>query len=74
MELSYEFSSGKCVGRATLTIEVHVLFFSASVDITCERKFAGSAGDPSFYELMGPYQLNGLNLKPWDDYSMAFAA
>ncbi len=74
MELSYEFSSGKCVGRATLTVEVHVLFFSASVEISCERKFAGSSGDPSFAQLMEPYLLNGATVKPWDDYSMAFAA
>ncbi|HEY5073931.1 MAG TPA: hypothetical protein VII34_04490, partial [Pyrinomonadaceae bacterium] len=39
MELTYEFSSGKCAGRATLTVEVEVLFFSASVEISCERKF-----------------------------------
>ncbi len=74
MELSYEFSSGKCVGRATLTVEVEVLFFSASVEISCERKFAGSSGDPSFAQLMEPYLLNGTTVKPWDDYSMAFAA
>ena len=74
MELSYEFSSGKCVGRATLTVEVEVLFFSASVEISCERKFAGSAGDPSFAQLMEPYLLSGATVKPWDDYSMAFAA
>ena len=74
MELSYEFSSGKCVGRATLTVEVEVLFFSASVEISCERKFAGSSGDPSFAQLMEPYLLNGATVKPWDDYSMAFAA
>jgi hypothetical protein len=74
MELTYEFSSGKCVGRATLTVEVEVLFFSASVEISCERKFAGSAGDPSFAQLMEPYLLNGATVKSWDDYSMAFAA
>ena len=74
MELSYEFSSGKCVGRATLTVEVEVLFFSASVEISCERKFAGSSGDPSFAQLMEPFLLNGATVKPWDDYSMAFAA
>ena len=74
MELTYEFSSGKCVGRATLTVEVEVLFFSASVEISCERKFAGSAGDPSFAQLMEPYLLKGATVKPWDDYSMAFAA
>ncbi|HVZ41313.1 MAG TPA: hypothetical protein VHI13_18685 [Candidatus Kapabacteria bacterium] len=69
MELTYEFSSGKCVGGATLTIEVEVLFFSASVEISCERKFAGSNGDPSFRALMEPEDT----WHPWDDYCEAFA-
>ncbi len=73
LSLSYEFSSGKCVGRATLTIEVEVLFFSASVEIACERKFAGSKGDPSFEQLMEPYILNGTTVRPWDEYCGAFA-
>jgi hypothetical protein len=70
MELIYEFASGKCTGRATLTIEVEVLFFSASVEISCERKFAGSNGDPSFRQLMEPQG----EYKPWDEYCEAFAA
>jgi len=69
MELIYEFNSGKCVGRATLTVEVEVLFFSASVEISCERKFAGSNGDPSFEQLMEPQG----SYKPWDEYCEAFA-
>ncbi|HEV7682192.1 MAG TPA: hypothetical protein VGO68_08730 [Pyrinomonadaceae bacterium] len=74
MELTYEFGSGKVIGRATLTIEVEIFFFSFSVELTCERKFKGSAGDPSFADLMAPFQLNGANVKPWDEYCMAFAA
>ena len=27
LSLTYEFSSGKCVGRATLTVEIDILFF-----------------------------------------------
>ncbi|WP_203595363.1 hypothetical protein [Salipiger sp. PrR002] len=53
LELEYQFSSGKCTGRAQLTIEVSVLFFSGSVTIHCERQFAGSNGDPSLREMMG---------------------
>ena len=60
LSLSYEFESGKAVGRATLTIEVHITFFGFSVEITCERKFAGSNGDPTFLEAMQPYE------DPWD--------
>jgi hypothetical protein len=40
-------------GRAQLTIEVEVFLFSTSVTISCERKFAGANGDPTFRELMG---------------------
>ena len=53
LELSYEFPTGKCVGRAQLTIEISVFIFSGSVTIKCERKFAGSNGDPSLREMMG---------------------
>jgi len=53
LELRYEFSTGKCVGIAMLTIEVEVFIFSGSVTIKCERKFAGSNGDPAFRDLMG---------------------
>ena len=31
LELTYESATGKCTGRATLTIEVEILFFSVSV-------------------------------------------
>ena len=44
---------GKCVGRAQLTIEISVFIFSGSVTVTCERKFAGSNGDPTLRQLMG---------------------
>jgi hypothetical protein len=75
LELRYEFSSGKCVGRAKLTIEVEVFMFSVSVTIECERKFAGSAGDPTFAEMMEPYQdpVTGLTVDPWNLYCGAFA-
>jgi len=53
LELRYEFQTGKCVGKAQLTIEVSVFMFSTSVTVSCERKFAGSNGDPTFRELMG---------------------
>jgi hypothetical protein len=74
LELRYEFSSGKCVGSATITVEVEVPLFSASVEISCERKFAGSSGDPSFREIMEPYSdpITGL-VKPWEEYCQAFA-
>jgi hypothetical protein len=76
MDLTYVFDEGKCIGHASLTIEVHVLLFSASVSISCERKFAGSSGDPSFAALMGPGEGVALTTNTqyaWRDYCEAFA-
>ena len=74
LELSYETATGKAVGRATITIEVEVAFFSASVSISCEKKFAGSNGDPSFVEVMGlPSPAPAGAVRPWDVYVRAFA-
>ncbi len=53
LELRYEFESGKCVGKAQLTIEISLFIFSGSVTITCERKFAGSNGDPVLRDMVG---------------------
>ena len=54
----------KIAGEATVTIEVHVLMFSASVSASLRREF----GDPviSFADLIGPGD--------WDNYCDAFAA
>ena len=54
----------KIAGEATVTIEVHVLFFSASVSASLRREFA----DPkvSFAALIGP--------NDWDYYCDSFAA
>jgi hypothetical protein len=83
LELRYEFESGKCSGKAQLTIEVEVFMFSASVTITCERKFAGSNGDPSFRELMGANpalplagelaSIDNNTTYAWREYCEAFA-
>jgi hypothetical protein len=68
LALSYEFASGKAVGKATLTIEVEVAFFSTSVEVSCERKFAGANKDPSFAAIMAP----GGDRTPWRRYCQAF--
>jgi hypothetical protein len=54
----------KIAGEATITIEVHVLFFSASVSASLRREFA----DPkaTFADLIGP--------SDWDYYCDSFAA
>lgn len=71
LELSYDFDTGKMVGRASLTVKVEVLFFSASVTISAERQFAGSNGDPNFVDVMG-LEADGSS-PAWTDYCLAYA-
>ena len=52
-------------GRATLTVSVHVLFFSASVELSVERSFSAGGGDPDVGQLMTAHQ--------WSEYAGAFA-
>ena len=77
LEMRYEDGggkSGKCVGTATISIEIEVALFSATIKITATKKFAGSGegGDPTLAET--------LNITPavtstdWDEYWGAFAA
>ncbi len=84
LSLTYETSSGKCTGRAELTIEISVFIFSGSVTVRCERKFAGANGDPSLRVMMGldaslPLAdeldlINGPGVDyAWRDYIEAFA-
>ncbi len=85
LELRYEFETGKAAGRASLTIEISVFIFSGSVTISCERKFAGSNGDPTFRQVMGlstdpllPLadelaQIGDATAYAWRDYCEAFA-
>jgi hypothetical protein len=84
LSLTYESSTGKCTGRAQLTIEVSVFLFSGSVTVSCERKFAGSNGDPSLRQMMGLNsalsledelaQISGPDVDyAWRDYLEAFA-
>lgn len=58
----------KAAGRATLTIEVEVAFFSESVSITCEKRFSGSGSDPTVLEVMGPPGADDA----WQEYCRAF--
>lgn len=66
--LSFTYDSGtdKAYGRATLTVEVEVLFFSASVELTVERAFGGESGDPMFGEMYDAPDK-------WSRYALAFA-
>ena len=72
LSLTYHFETGKLIGRASLVIEVEVLFFSASVEISVERKLAGSKGDPTMYQVMPPDPATGENAD-WALYCDAFA-
>jgi hypothetical protein len=74
LSLTYETSTHKAAGRATLTIEVEVMFLSFDVSISCEKKFAGSGPDPTFVDLMGlPASAPPDAEPPWDLYCRAFA-
>ena len=59
-------------GQATLTVGVKIAFFSKSISLTVERKFAGPKGDPSFAQIMGPDYEGGYPYE-WEKYCMAFA-
>lgn len=71
LEMRYEDGSGKCVGTATLSIEVDVTLFSVTVEITSTKKFAGSGADPTFAELMDV--APDATSADWNAYCAAFA-
>jgi len=79
LSLKYEFASGKCIGKATLEIEIEVAFFSVSVELECERRFAGANGDPPFAWMWGPsgelppHITDPEPVDPWATYCDAFA-
>ena len=64
--LSFGYENGKAAGRATLTVKVEVAFFSTSVEISVEKKFGGSSGDPRFLDVFETPAV-------WDQYASAFA-
>ncbi|MCS5733441.1 hypothetical protein [Herbiconiux daphne] len=68
--LTYEFSTGKIIGSATVTLTIEVFCFSKSVSFHAERRFAGAGGDPSFREMI---TAPDGSTAAWDDYLDAFA-
>ena len=66
LSLSWQHSpQGNVIqGRATLTVSVHVLFFSASVQLSVERSFSAGGADPKIDDLM--------NAADWALYAGAF--
>jgi hypothetical protein len=67
LSLSWQSSpSGNVIqGRATMSVSVHVLFFSASVSISVEKSFSAGSGDPQVWQLVDANQ--------WARYAAAFA-
>lgn len=64
--LTYESAPTSHVwGEASMTVEIEILFFSASVSLTVRREFAGGSEDIPFDGLM--------SRNDWDDYLAAFA-
>ncbi|MCW3038456.1 MAG: hypothetical protein JWM31_361 [Solirubrobacterales bacterium] len=72
LSLRYDFPTGKLVGRASLVVDIEVLFFSASVEITVERRLAGSgsASDPTLMDVLPP---GAGGDEDWALYCEAFA-
>jgi hypothetical protein len=64
LALTYLRSQDKAIGKATMIVEVEVLFFSGSVEVTVERRFGGSS-DPTFGEV--------LDANAWAAHCGAFA-
>ena len=65
LSFTYDSVRDKAYGRATLTVAVHVLLFSASVELTVERAFGGS-NDPHFIDFFP-------EAAPREEYALAFA-
>lgn len=57
--------ASRLFGQATLTVEIEILFFSASVEVTVEKTFIGSEADPTFLQLVPQ--------TAWDEYCAAYA-
>src|SRR5262249_23119849 len=51
LDLTYEFSTDKAIGSATISLEIDVALFSTTIEISTTKKFAGSGPDPTFAEM-----------------------
>jgi hypothetical protein len=66
LSFTYDGGRDKAYGRATLTVQVEIVFFRTSVELTVEKAFGGSSGDPSFGQLFPAAET-------WSEYAEAFA-
>jgi len=69
MELLYQPPTGKLIGQASITVNVSVIGISKSVQISAQRVFAGSRGDPSFLQVM---DAGSGTSSAWTTYCLAF--
>ena len=63
--LALNYEPPRVWGEASVTVEVEVLFFSASVSLSVRREFAGGSRDLPFHEM--------ISIPEWDNYLAAFA-
>lgn len=75
LEMKYESGSGKCIGTATISIDIDVTLFSTTIKITCSKKFAGSGADPTLAEMfdVDPNVNVPATSADWNSYCGAFA-
>ncbi len=69
MSLTWVITTKEVIGQALIIVEVHIAFFSKSVEISAERRFAGSNSDPTFEDVL----LKEGEYDPWTEYCLAFA-
>jgi hypothetical protein len=66
LSFTYDGARDKAYGRATLTVQIEIVFFSTSVEVTVEKAFGGSSGDPTFGQLFPAPTI-------WNEYAEAFS-
>jgi hypothetical protein len=66
LSLSYQDTNGKksVQGKATLTVSIHIIFFSISASVSVEKSFGSSGGDPRVSDV--------LTAADWNEYALAF--
>jgi hypothetical protein len=67
LSLSWQDAGGKqlVTGKATLSLSIHIIFFSISVSVSVEKSFGSKPGDPSVKDV--------ITAADWSTYAAAFA-
>lgn len=66
LSFTYDGAKKKAYGRATLTVNIEIVFFCVSVEVTVEKSFGGKGADPDFVLLFDKPAV-------WNEYALAFA-